>query len=121
MYISDLDLIKARLTIEGKLNRSEIIKLILQDWSVDEKQRFMSVGERYYNGQHDILNHDFRQSTVYDKVPEENSPDGKEHEIAQNVINSNNSNMHNIHPFFRPIELLNSSISPSITFCIWPP
>ena len=71
MYISDLDLIKARLTIEGKLNQSEIIKLILRDWSVDAKAQFMEVGERYYNGRHDILNHDFRQSAVYDKVPAE--------------------------------------------------
>lgn len=101
MYISDLDLIKQRLTIEGHLNQSEIIKLILQDWSVDAKARFMEVGERYYAAQHDILNHDFRQSVVYDKVADENSPDGKEHEVAQTVINSNHSNMHNTHPFFR--------------------
>ena len=101
MYISDLDLIKAKLTIEGKLNQSEIIKLILRDWSVDEKQKFMAVGERYYAGRHDILNHDFRQSIVYDKVSTEDSDDGKEHEIAQTITNSNNSNMHNIHPFFR--------------------
>ena len=101
MYVSDLDLIKARLTIEGKLNQSEIIKLILRDWSIDEKQRFMAVGERYYNGRHDILNHDFRQSQVYDKVAAEDSPDGKEHETAQTVTNSNHSNLHNIHPFFR--------------------
>ncbi|HCW79833.1 MAG TPA: hypothetical protein DG942_01860 [Ruminococcaceae bacterium] len=101
MYISDLDLIKVKLTVEGKLNQSEIIKSILQDWSVDEKQRFMAVGERYYNGQHDILNHDFRRSVVYDKVSAEDSDDGKEHETAQTITNSNNSNMHNIHPFFR--------------------
>ncbi len=101
MYISDLDLIKARLTIEGKLNQSEIIKLILRDWSVDAKAQFMEVGERYYNGRHDILNHDFRQSAVYDKVPAEDSEDGREHETAQTVTNSNHSNLHNIHPFFR--------------------
>lgn len=101
MYISDLDLIKAKLTIEGKLNQSEIIKLILRDWSVDAKAQFMAVGERYYAGRHDILNHDFRQSIVYDKVSTEDSDDGKEHETAQTVTNSNRSNMHNIHPFFR--------------------
>lgn len=98
MYISDLDLIKARLAIEGKLNQSEIIKLILQDWSIDEKQRFMDVGERYYAGRHDILNHDFRQSIVYDKGTDEN---GEECEKSQTITNSNNSNIHNIHPFFR--------------------
>lgn len=108
MYISDLDLIKARLTIEGKLNQSEIIKLILRDWSMDAKARFMEVGERYYAGRHDILNHDFRQSQVYDKVSAEDSDDGKEHEIAQTVTNSNNSNMHNIHPFFQ--ELVDQKI-----------
>ena len=119
MYISDLDLIKARLTIEGRLNQSEIIKLILRDWSVDEKQRFMAVGERYYAGRHDILNHDFRQSVVYDKVLAENSDDGKDHEIAQTITNSNNSNMHNIHPFFRiPAFSLESVASMNVISCI---
>ena len=113
MYISDLDLIKAKLTIEGKQNQSEIIKLILHDWSVDEKQKFMEVGERYYAGRHDILNHDFRRSIVYDKVPAEDSDDGKEHEIAETVINSNRSNMHNIHPFFQ--ELVNQKIGKVFT------
>lgn len=101
MYISDLDLIKAKLAIEGKLNQSEIIKQILQDWAVDAKVKFMSVGERYYNGQHDILNHDFRRTSVYDKVSAEESADGKEHEVERTITNPNNSNMHNIHPFFR--------------------
>jgi SPP1 family phage portal protein len=101
MYISDLDLIKAKLAIEGKLNQSEIIKQILQDWSVDERQKFMAIGERYYAGRHDILNHDFRQSIVYDKVSADNSTDGKEHETSHTITNPNLSNMHNIHPFFR--------------------
>lgn len=101
MYISDLDRINARLAIEGKLNQSEIIKQIINDFSVDAKTKFMEIGQRYYEGQHDILKKDFRQTVVYDKVPAEQSEDGKEHEVAHTVVNSNNSNMHNIHPFHR--------------------
>lgn len=101
MYIRDLDRINAKLSIEGKLNQSKIIKLILNDWSVDAKAKFMAVAERYYAGRHDIIEHDFRRSVVYDKVPAEESEDGKEHEVSHTIVNSNNSNMHNIHPFFR--------------------
>ena len=101
MYISDLDHIKAKLTIEGKLNQSEIIKLILNDFSIDAKTRFMEVGQRYYAGEHDILKHNFQQSQVYDSVPADESADGKEHDKISTVINKNNSNMHNVHPFHR--------------------
>lgn len=101
MYISELDQIKAKLTIEGKLNQSEIIKLILNDFSINAKTRFMEVGQRYYEGEHDILRHNFQQSQVYDSVPADQSEDGKEHDTVSTVINKNNSNMHNVHPFHR--------------------
>lgn len=100
MYISDLDQINARLAIEGKKNQSEIIKLILQDFSIDAKTRFMEVGERYYQGEHDILRHDFQSTKVYDTVDDPDSP-GQTKDITSNVINKNNSNMHNVHTFHR--------------------
>jgi SPP1 family phage portal protein len=100
VYISDLDRINARLAIEGKKNQSEIIKLILQDFSLDAKTRFMEVGQRYYEGEHDILKHNFQMSQVYDTVEDPENP-GKTRDIISTVINKNNSNMHNIHPFHR--------------------
>jgi SPP1 family phage portal protein len=100
VYISDLDRINARLAIEGKQNQSDIIKLILNDFSVDAKTRFMAVGERYYQGEHDILKHSFQTSQVYDTVDDPDNP-GKAKDIISTVTNKNNSNMHNIHPFHR--------------------
>jgi SPP1 family phage portal protein len=107
VYISDLDQIKARLTIEGKLNQSEIIKLIIEDFSVDAKTRFMEVGARYYQGHHDILRHNFQQAEVYDTIDDPNNP-GQKKDVVTTVINKNNSNMHNIHPFHQ--ELVNQKI-----------
>lgn len=101
MYISDLDLIKQRLTIEGKLNQSEIIKMILNDAETDWQRLFMAIGERYYSGEQDILGHNFQRSEVYDTVPAENSPDHQDHDTITTVINKNNSNMHNVHNFFQ--------------------
>lgn len=101
MYISDLDLIKQRLTIEGKLNTSEIIKMILNDAETDWQRLFMAIGERYYAGEQDILGHNFQRSEVYDTVPAEENPDGQDHDTITTVINKNNSNLHNVHNFFQ--------------------
>jgi SPP1 family phage portal protein len=101
VYISDLDLIKQKLTVEGKLNQSEIIKIILNDAETNIQRLFMAVGERYYVGEQDILGHDFRRSEVYDTTPADESSDGKEHDTISTVINKNNSNMHNVHNFHK--------------------
>jgi hypothetical protein len=74
LYISDLDIIKQKLGIEGKLNRSEIIKMILNDASLNEKRLFMDVGERYYEGEQDIIGHNFQLSTVYDEAEDPDNP-----------------------------------------------
>jgi hypothetical protein len=101
LYISDLDLIKQKLTVEGKLNQSEIIKMILNDAETNIQRLFMAIGERYYAGEHDILAHDFRRSEVYDTIPADESSDGKEHDSISTVINKNNSNLHNVHNFHK--------------------
>lgn len=98
MYISDLDLIKQRLTIEGKLNTSEIIKMILNDAATDWQRMFMAIGERYYAGEQDILSHDFRRSEVYDT---KQNDDGTTTDTISTVINKNNSNLHNVHNFHK--------------------
>jgi SPP1 family phage portal protein len=98
VYISELDLIEQRLAIEGKLNQSEIIRLVLQDASLDIKRRFMAIGDRYYLGRHDIMYHNFQSAQVYDTVPDPNSPGGTK-DNTTTIINRNNSNMHNVHLF----------------------
>jgi SPP1 family phage portal protein len=99
MYISYLDQIKQRLTVEGKLNQSDIIRQILSDYSHNEKTKFMEIGERYYYGEHDILKHSFKRTLVYDHISADNSDDGHEHDGVTEVINENNSNKRNIHAF----------------------
>lgn len=100
MYISDLDLIKQRLTIEGKINQSEIIKMILSDAETDWQRMFMAIGERYYCGEQDILGHNFQESTVYDTKDDPNNP-GQTIESTTKMYNRNNSNLHNTHNFFQ--------------------
>lgn len=80
MYISDLDLIKQKLTIEGKLNQSEIIKMILNDAETNIQRLFIAVGERYYIGRHDVIGHDFRRLEVYNTIPADQSSDGLDHD-----------------------------------------
>ena len=63
-----MELIKQKLTAEGRLSTSDIIKQILKDEDANPAKRYMAVGKQYYDGAHDILQHDFRQSWVYDEV-----------------------------------------------------
>jgi len=92
LYISDLELIKEKLSVEGRLSTSDIIKKIIEDDTGNPQKAFMSIGERYYDGDHDILRHDFRRSTIYEDDANGN-PVGREFE------NENNSNHHNVHNF----------------------
>lgn len=94
MMISELDLIKAKLAAEGRLNTSDIIKLILKDDTLSPQKAYMHIGERYYDGEHDILSHDFRESVIYEE-------DDTGTTIGSKFRNENNSNHHNVHNFHR--------------------
>ena len=91
MYISDLEILKQKITIDGKLNMSEIIKAILKDASDDKKRQYMYVGQRYYDGDHDILQKDFTKTWVYE------NDNGREYKTL--IENENSSNHHNVHNF----------------------
>lgn len=92
MYISQMDLIKQKLASEGQLNMSNVIKSIVKDSQHNAEKEYMKVAKRYYSGEHDILQHDFRASMVYE---DETCRNGRE------VINENNSNHHNVHNFYQ--------------------
>lgn len=92
MYISSMELIKQKLASEGQLNMSNVIKSILKDNQANKNKQYMRTAERYYAGEHDILQHDFRSTTIYE---DENCRSGKE------LVNENNSNHHNIHNFYQ--------------------
>lgn len=92
LQITNMDLIKQKLAIEGKLSTSDIIKQILKDDMDNPAKKLMYTGERYYDGKQDILNHDFRKTIVYedDKMV-----------FGTPIVNENNSNYHNIHNIYQ--------------------
>lgn len=97
MYITNMEFIKQKLAVEGKLSTSDIIKQILKDDSENPAKQYMAVGKRYYDGEHDILRHDFRKSWVYDDV-ESASGMGRSGHL---IVNENNSNHHNVHNIYQ--------------------
>ena len=92
MFITEMELLKARLAAGKRLNDSQILKEILQEDSGSEKKKRMEEGERYYRGEHDILGKDFRRSPV-----SETGKDGEE--SMQMFFNPNRSNHHCVNPF----------------------
>ena len=97
MYITNMELIKQKLASEGRLSTSDIIKQILKDEDANPAKQYMVAGKRYYDGGHDILQHDFRQSWVYDEVETAAEIDRSGHLI----VNENNSNHHNVHNIYQ--------------------
>ena len=61
MFITEMELLQARLAAGKRLNDSHILKEILQEDRSSEKKRRMAEGERYYRGEHDSLQKDFPQ------------------------------------------------------------
>ena len=73
MFITEMELLKARLAAGKRLNDSQMLKDILQEDNGSERKRKMKEGERYFCGEHDILQKDFRRSPV-----SETGQDGEE-------------------------------------------
>lgn len=92
MYLSEMELLKARLSAMGKLNESRILEEILLSDAASEEKKKMREGERYFRCEHDILREDFRRKPVSE------SPEG-EGEVIRNFYNPNRSNHHCINPF----------------------
>ena len=92
MFLTEMELLQARLAAGRGLNESRILQELLQEDKHSEKKRQMEAGERYYRGEHDILRKDFRQSIL-----SETGQDGKE--LLRTVTNPNRSNHHCINPF----------------------
>lgn len=58
MFITEMELLQARLAAGKRLNDSHILKEILQEDRSSERKRRMAEGERYYRGEHDSLQKD---------------------------------------------------------------
>lgn len=93
MYLTENDLINAKLTADGSINESDILKYIIKEDQNCEKKKKMIDGERYYAYEHDILKKDFRQSNISENI------DGEE-KITK-FTNPNRSNHHNVNCFHR--------------------
>lgn len=92
MYLSEMELLKARLSAMGRLSESRILEeILLSDQSSEEKKK-MREGERYFRCVHDILKEDFRRKPVSE------TPEG-EGEVLRNFYNPNRSNHHCVNPF----------------------
>lgn len=92
MFITEMELLKARLAAGKSLNDSHILKEIIQEDKNSDKKKKMEEGERYYRGEHDILQKDFRRSPV-----SETGRDGEE--TMGMFFNPNRSNHHCVNPF----------------------
>lgn len=92
MFITEMELLTARLAAGKSLNDSHILKEILQEDKNSDKKKKMEEGERYYRGEHDILKKDFRRSPV-----SETGKNGKE--SLELFFNPNRSNHHCVNPF----------------------
>ena len=68
MFITEMELLKARLAAGKRLNDSHILKEIIREDSSNERKKRMEEGERYYRGEHDILQKDFRKSPVSETI-----------------------------------------------------
>ena len=92
MFITEMELLKARLAAGKRLNDSHILKEIIQEDKNSDKKKKMEEGERYYQGEHDILQKDFRRSPI-----SETGRDGEE--SMRMFFNPNRSNHHCVNPF----------------------
>lgn len=92
MFITEMELLKAKLAAGKGLHDSHILKEILLEDKHSEKKKRMEEGERYYCGEHDSLQKDFRRSPI-----SETGDNGEEQ--VRMFFNPNRSNHHCVHPF----------------------
>ncbi|MEA5082710.1 MAG: phage portal protein [Lachnospiraceae bacterium] len=95
MLLTETDLINMKITAEAGVNNSDIIRdLINEDISSNLKKN-MADGERYYVGEHDIYQKDFRKTYISETA----NVEGSEVESRKIFRNPNRSNHHNVNAF----------------------
>lgn len=91
MYISQMDLIKAHLEAEGRLNESQILREIIYADKSSKGKKKMLEGERYFACEHDILAKNFQYTAITEGETE--------HEELKHFYNPARSNHHTVNPF----------------------
>ena len=94
MFLTETDLINAKITADSNINESEILKYIIKEDRMSDRKKRMIEGEKYYSYEHDIENIDFRQSCI-----SETDEEGKE--SISKFTNPNRSNKHITNAFHR--------------------
>lgn len=97
MYLTDMDFLNAKITAEGRMNESDIIRYILEEDSQSPQKIAMIKGENYYNAKHDSILKDYNKT----EVSETEFIDGEEREVRKIFKNPNRSNHHNVDPFHK--------------------
>ena len=97
LFLTQTDLINAKLLAEGALNESDILKYIINDDIDSQQKKNMQKGERYYNGEHDVLQKDFTSS----KLLEAEKKEGVVQQKFTTFRNINRSNHKNINAFLK--------------------
>jgi len=95
LFLTQTDIINAKLLAEGVQNESDILKYIIYDDIDCEQKRRMQKGERYYNGEHDVLQKDFTSSKLL-----ETNEETQQQKITT-FRNVNRSNHKNINAFLK--------------------
>lgn len=96
MYVTEIELIEARLEAENKFSESELIKTIISEDLNSEKKKKMQEGERYYCCEQDVLQKDFRVRHFSETYK---NKEGVEEERIKLISNPNRSNYHVVCPF----------------------
>lgn len=90
MFLTATDMINAKLIAEGALNESDILKYIINHDINSTQKKNMQLGERYYNGEHDVLQKDFTSS----RILENDEITGEQHyKLFRNINRSNHKNI----------------------------
>ena len=58
MFLTETDLINAKITADSKINECDILKYIIREDMENVRKKKMSEGEKYYAYEHDVLKKD---------------------------------------------------------------
>ena len=60
MYITELELMKAKLQLERKWNESELLKMLIAEDENSKRKKEMIEGEKYYCCEHNVFQKNFQ-------------------------------------------------------------
>ena len=98
MFLTETDFLNAKVSAIGDINKSEILKDIINEHLLSKRIFKMQEGEKYYCCEHDILSKNFNVDVISETVLDEN---GEEKEERVNFKNPNRSNFKVFNPFHK--------------------